>query len=95
MDHQDAYDDPYGTWFPFLGSNVQEDCKHFCHSLLRTCLMSKSSGLMSNSTIQSLVATNSDGYRLLYELIALAEHDRRSPLHLRLHDLVVFALCSR
>jgi hypothetical protein len=59
MDHQDAYDDP------FLGSNVQEDCQKFCHLLLRTtCLMSKSTGLISNSTIQSLVATNSDGYRL-------------------------------
>jgi hypothetical protein len=83
MDHQDAYDDP------FLGSNVQEACKNFCHSLLRTtCLMSKSStGLMSNSTIQSLVATNSDGYRLMHELVALVGHDRLSPLLLRLHDL--------
>jgi hypothetical protein len=87
MDHQDAYEDPYGTWFSFLGTNVQEGCENFYHSLLRTCLMSKSTGLMSNSTIQSLVATNSDGYRLMYELVALARHERPSPLLLHLHDL--------
>jgi hypothetical protein len=81
MDHQDACDDP------FLGSNVQEDCKNFCHSLLRTtCLMSKSTGLMSNSTIPSLVATNSDGYRLMHELVALAGHGPSLLRLLHLHD---------